>query len=141
MSDWEAPVPSAFVNFGPSPTRVAELPVYWTTLADEMERMGATANAQTIRQLRDQLHAVVFAEQIELLAYSAAAEEVGVSQSTVARMVREEGLKNHGTPRKPRVRRSELHAHRRAGQSSTTDVQHTTLARVRASIQTTGISK
>ncbi len=88
---------------------IAEVAARWTARRAEWSRLGARLDGEKLAsEILADLTAIVSVERDTLLSVKAAAAETGYSADSLGRMIRVGKLENHGSKRRPLVRRDDL---------------------------------
>lgn len=80
----------------------------WRADAERLRRYGAEGEARAVEACAAALETALRAQAEELMSLTEAAHESGYAPDTLGRMIRDGRLANHGTRRRPRVRRADL---------------------------------
>ena len=88
---------------------IAEVTARWTARRAEWSRLGVRLDGEKLAsEILADLTAIVTVERDTLLSVKAAAAETGYSADSLGRMIRVGKLENHGSKRRPLVRRDDL---------------------------------
>lgn len=109
-----------------------ELVDAWRADAARIRRYGAEPLAASLERCAADLADALAHDESELLSLREAAERCGYVADSLGRMIRTGRLVNYGSPRRPKVRASDLPRH--PGPSHLRDTRRATAARVVASI-------
>jgi hypothetical protein len=86
-----------------------ELIARWKSRQDEWRRLGANVNGDAVAsEIIADLEALATSRDAELLTPRQAAAKSGYHVESIGRLIRSGKLVNHGTPRRPLVKTSEL---------------------------------
>ena len=91
-----------------SPMFPADLPEVWLKLAEQQEKLGAGAQASTLRFCAEQLLGGIERQEETHLTLHEAADLSGYSTDHLGRLVREGKIPNAGRPKAPRIARKDL---------------------------------